>query len=225
MRGEDPLRRWIPMTRYLMPIALLCVVMLPACAGPPSIDSVMQRGDRAFARGDYGMAVVNYEDVTDRFPGDWEAQYKLGLSLLHLGQYTQARRSLEIAHTRQPYHQGVVDGLAEALYKQGNTEQLYAFLRAQIEESQSVNACLRMARYCLELNDPDSAKWAIDTAVEWDRGRTAEPQLLAADLAERLGDSEEVLRHLRDGYRNDPYNARINERLRDYGEVPGPTMP
>jgi Tfp pilus assembly protein PilF len=74
------------------------------------------------------------------------------------------------------------------------------------------------------MNDPDSAQVAIRTAIELDDGRSVEPYLVAADLAERLGDLDLAVRRLRQAYGIDSRNDRVRERLRDLGEIPGPTL-
>ena len=53
---------------------------------------------------------------------------------------------------------------------------------------------------------------------------TAEPYLLAADLAEQLGDDDTAIRRLRQAYGLEPGNEEIRNRLRAHGEVPGPTI-
>ena len=45
-----------------------------------------------------------------------------------------------------------------------------------------------------------------------------------ADLAERLGDTDLALRRLRQAYGIEAENAVIADRLREYGEIPGPTV-
>ena len=76
----------------------------------------------------------------------------------------------------------------------------------------------------MALNDPDSAQVALETAIAVDEGKTVEPYLQAAAFAQRLGDLEMALRRLRQAYGINPYDERVKQRLRELGEVPGPTI-
>ncbi|MBT8484255.1 MAG: tetratricopeptide repeat protein [Phycisphaerales bacterium] len=207
-------------------VVLTCLMFIAGgCATQRPVTDVMASGDRALSRGDYAGAVAEFEEVTNRYPGDWRAQYKLGLALIELGDYTPARRALEIAHTRRPQENAIVEALAEAMFRQGNHEQLYAFLQQRVDKTQSVDSCLRLARYCIAIDDPDSAQHAIDLAMEWDGGRTAEPFIVAAELAQHVGDEARAMQLLQSGYEVNPHDRRIGQRLRALGMVPGPTMP
>ena len=114
--------------------------------------------------------------------------------------------------------------MAEALFQQGEESRLFAFLRQRAESTQTPGAYLRLARYSLELSDPDSASVALEKAIAIDDGQTVEPYLAAASFAERLGDLETALRRLRQAYGIDHTDGRVRQRLKDLGEIPGPTL-
>jgi tetratricopeptide (TPR) repeat protein len=205
-------------------MSVLAAVLLCACATQRPTPTVRESGDQRFDRGDYIGAAVEYEEIVARFPGDWEAQYRLGLCQMELGQLDQAERSLTIAHTRRRDNVAIVDALAEVLYRQGDEAQLFAFLRQRAEQTQNVGAYLRLAEYSIRLMDPDSATLAIETAIELSGAQMVEPYILAADLAEQLGDSRLAVLRLRQAYGMAPHDERIASRLRALGEVPGPTI-
>lgn len=205
-------------------LILLVIIMMTGCATQRPVETVRERGDWHYKRGEYAAASVEYSEVAERYPGDWPAQHQLGLCLIETGDYTDARRALEIAHDRRPNDPVIADSLAEAMYRQHDEAHLYAFLREQAEKRADARAYLRLGMYSARLNDPDAAKVAIDTAIMLDNGQSVTPYLAAADLAERLGDLDEAVRRLRQAYGIDPYSDRINERLRALGEVPGPTL-
>lgn len=188
------------------------------------IDSIRTQGDSLFKQGDYAEAADAYAQITDRYPGDWEGQYRLGLCRLELGEAFAARRALEIAHSRRPSDSKIADALAEAMYQEGDETGLFAFLRERAESMQSVEAYRRLARFSIELSDPDSARVALETAIRLDGARTVEPYLDAAGFAERLGDVDQALYRLRQAYRINPRDQRVQRRLRALGEVPGPTI-
>ena len=205
-------------------MSVLAAVILCACAAQRPTPTVRESGDLRLKRGDYIGAAVEYQEIVARFPGDWEAQYKLGLCQMELGQLDQAERSLTIAHTRRRDSADIADALAEVLYRQGDEAQLFAFLRRRAEATQSVDAYLRLAEYSIRLMDPDSAMVAIETAIELSGGEIVDPYILAADLAEQLGDTKLAVLRLRQAYGMAPNDERIANRLRALGEVPGPTI-
>lgn len=209
----------------LLSTMLGLTVVLTACAstGPP-VDVLRDRGDSHFKRGAYAKAVVEYQEIAYRYPGDWEAQYRLGVCRNKLGEFAAAKQALEIALTRRPDNAEIADALAEALHERGTRAELFAFLKMRAESTGSVNDYLRLAHYSLELSDPDSARWAIDRAIELDAGNNVEPYLAAADLADRVGDLERKRYRLRQAYGIDPSDHRVAGALRDLGEVPGPSI-
>lgn len=202
--------------------AALLGTMLGGCAtGRTPIESLREQGDWEFKRGHYADAALQYQQIVDRYPGDWEGQYQLGLSRLAMNEPTPARQALEIAHTRRPHDEDISDALAKALHAAGSEAQLFAFLRERTEVDATMRSYLRLARYSTEIGDPDSARAALDHAIEMDGGNRVEPYLAAAELAEQVGDREEAVRRLRQACWIDPRDKRVAQRLRDLGEVPG----
>ncbi|MHC4430117.1 MAG: tetratricopeptide repeat protein [Planctomycetota bacterium] len=165
-----------------------------------------------------------YTEAIDRQPGNWQAHYQLGLCLLEIEKPTDARRQFEVAHTLRPRDEEIIEGLAQAMLAQGDETGLYMFLKEQAENSQTAGAYVRLARYSMLLNDPDSAQSAVETAIVIDDPPTVEPYLEAAAIAQRIGDLDLALRRLRQAYGIDPRDRRVQERLRELGEVPGPTI-
>ncbi len=203
-----------------------CVTMLlsAGCATQRPVDDIRASGDLHLKYGRYDQAASEFSEIVARYPGDWEAQYKLGLARMALGDTTSARRALEIAHTRKPYNEDVADALAEAMYAQQDYNRLFAFLRERAEATKTAQAYMRLARYAMDTNDADTARWAYNQAIEVDAGASVEPYLQAAAFYERVGDIEGAVTRLRQAYGIDPYDTRISDRLRALGEIPGPTI-
>ena len=199
------------------------VVLLSGCGQRP-IETIRDRGDFLYDHGDYAAAAAEYDQIVERYPGDWRAQYQLGRCRLALDDPTGARQALEVAYTNNPGNADVVDALAEAMFRLGEQERLFEFLQKRADATRSVRAWLRLARYSAELGDADTAQTAYETAIALDEGRTTEPYLEAAEFAQAIGDVDEALRRLRQAYSIDPRDSRVNQRLRDLGEVPGPTI-
>ena len=210
------------MRRLLVQVILLSGAVLTACQRP--VHTIRESADFSFDHGDYDTAATEYAEIADRYPGDWRAQYRLGLCLLEIDELARARDALEVAHSHRPRDPGIANALAEAMYQQGDESRLFAFLRQRARSMQSPAAYLLLARYALEMGDPDSAQVALETAIVLDDGQTVDPYLAAASFAERLGDLETALRRLRQAYSIDQADARVIQRLKDLGEIPGPTI-
>lgn len=217
------------MKRLVLPSLLMIMAMalasvLPGCQTQRPADQIMERGDHLYSRGEYAAAADEYEIVAQRYPGSWQAQYRLGLALTELGRYDEARRALEIAQARRRTDPEVADALAEVMFRQGDTENLFIFLRDQADRRGTVRDYLRLGHYAAEMGDPDTALTAIEFAIEIDAGESVDPYLAAADLAERVGDRQAALRRLCQAYGIDPNDRLVSERIRGFGEVPGPTL-
>jgi tetratricopeptide (TPR) repeat protein len=211
--------RPLPLLASLLAAAILC-----SCTTKTPTDKLREQGAFHFKRAEYPAAAGKYQQIVDRYPGDWQGQYYLGVCLTEMGQLVEARKALEVAHTRMPDDDDVAGALAEVMYQQGDVENLFAMLRNRARTTQLPSDYLRLARYSLEMNDPDSARLAVDTAIQLDEGQNVEPYLAASDLAERLGDLELAVKRLRQAYGIDPHDERVTERLKALGEVPGPTI-
>ena len=208
-------------TAALMMISSL--VLLSGCAQRP-IETIRGNGDFLYDHGDYVAAAEEYGAIVELYPGDWRALYQLGRCRLVLDDPTGARQVLEVAYTNHPGDADIADALAESMFQIGDEERLFEFLRQCADSGQSVRAWLRLARYSSELGDADTAQAAYETAIAIDEGRTTEPYLEAAEFAQAIGDVDEALRRLRQAYYINPRDSRVNQRLRDLGEVPGPTI-
>jgi len=213
-----------PMLAVLLLSAIGAALPLAACAKQPAAEGLTERADHAYKFERYEEAEGYYGQVVDRYPGDWESQYKLGLTQLRLDRPAEARRSLEVALTRRPKDERIADALAEAIYRTGDENDLYTFLRGRAQERQTVHAHMRFARYAIDLGDPDSATLAVDTAIQIDNGATADPYLLAARIARDIGELDLAVRRLRQAYFIEPEREETREQLIALGEVPGPTV-
>lgn len=198
--------------------------LLIGCAGQRPVSELRTDADRAFERANWSEAATDYRAIVERYPGDWEAQYRLGRSLLALDRLPEARQALEVAHTRRPQSHDVADALAEVMLRQGDENHLFAFLRSRAGSGRSVRDQMRLARYAEAMSDYDTARVAYLAAIEFDDGRSVEPYLADAAFAERLGDLELAVRRLRQAYAVDPRDDRVLHGLREFGEIPGPTL-
>ncbi len=206
----------------LLPVLVVALVQVGCGARP--IESVRDRADFQFDHQQYPEAASEYTEIVDRDPGDWQAQYRLGLCELELGNADRARTALEIAYANRPDNREVVDALAEAMLRQPDEPALFELLTQRTRTQQTVYAWMRLGRYAAELGDADTALAGFETAIEIDAGRTVEPYVQSALFSRQLGDLDAALRRLRQAYTIDPEDPRVDKQLRELGEVPGPTL-
>ena len=216
----------------VLSITILAAALATGCAGPTPASTLRAKGDHSFKLGAYDDAASNYREIAARYPGDWRAQMQLGLCELELGHYGAARSALQIALDHQPTNEAIADALAETLFLRGDHDQLFAFLRSRAEDTQNARDWLRLGRYAMKTSDPDYARIAIETAIAVDLDPSGdpnavpsiEPYLEAANLAEELGNLDVAIRRLRQAYGLAPDNAMIADRLRNVGQIPGPSI-
>jgi len=201
-----------------------CVMLTITGCGQPSNSFLMERGDYAMWQGRWADATNDYREAAEMHPGDWRAQFGYGQCLLKIDEPQLASHALTIAETLRPTNTAVADMLAESLLRSGYNDQLYSFLHRRAQKYQTVHAWTRMAEYTMELDDPDSATNAINTAIAICNGTDVAPYMVAASIAERLGDDSLAITRWQEAWHIDPDNEYIETALRSYGEVPGPTM-
>jgi Flp pilus assembly protein TadD len=205
-------------------VAVAAIGGLVGCMKGKSSEQLLADGEYAYRYGRYEEAAGDFRQVLDRYPGDVQANIGYARTQIALGNLDAARSALETAAASKPEDFQISLLLAEVLFKQGDTTRLYQLLRDRAIEQRRPEAWIVMARYSLELDDPDTAQAAVVSALEISDDSSPEPYLLAAELAERVGDQKEALRRLRQAYGLAPNDPRIEAMLREYGEVPGPTI-
>ena len=91
----------------VLSISLLAAALATGCAGPTPANTLRAKGDHSYKLGAYDDAATNYREIAQRYPGDWRAQYQLGLCELELGHYGAARSALQIALDHQPHDETI----------------------------------------------------------------------------------------------------------------------
>ncbi len=190
----------------------------------PSNKALLERGNYAMWQERWSDASTNFTKATMQHPGDWEAQYKLGQCQMEMGEPQLASQSLAIAEALKPENDEIADLYAKSLLQSGEQDKLFSFLHTRATKQHSVRAWTRFAEYAMDLDDPDSATNAINTAIALGDGTDTRPYIIAATLAERLGDNQRAVSIWQKAWSIDPYNENIANALRSHGEIPGPTM-
>lgn len=204
-------------------LAALAATAATACNGPRAIHMVEASGQHAYKHGDYEKAANEFAEVVERRPGNWQARLNLAKALLELGHPAAARENLEVAFAVKPENEQILNLLAEAMLASGDVGAMTVELRQRAQTRNSVGDWMRLGIFLQKAGDFDEAEQALLTAARLDAGRSVEPQMALASLYREAGDEEEALTRLRMALYIDPANERVQEAIRSYGQIPGPT--
>jgi tetratricopeptide (TPR) repeat protein len=220
--------RLVRVTTILRALAAPAALLLAACQGPPPTDSTVQKADFLLKHDRCQEAADMIRPVVEANPGSWGAQYAFGRAMVCLGDLKEGRHALEVAVARNPNDLDVVFALADCMERQNDIPQIYLLLRNTGAELRSPEAYCRLATIAEKTNDLDSAKQALESAIEFDQGyditKSTEPYWRMAMLQEKLGNEDEALRRLRQAYGINPEDPRVREALQQRGQVLGPTL-
>ena len=210
---------------YSLVLVLLCTLFLTIVGcGQPSNTTLLEQGNYAMWQNRWSDAANSFTKATSQHPGDWEAQYKLGKCYLEMGEPQRASQSLAVAESLRPNDIEVSDLYAESLLLSGERDLLFTYLFERAKRVESARAWMVFAEYTMEIDDPDSAITAINTAIKLSDGTDARPHVIAAAFAERLGDDTLAVTRWEEAWIIEPTNEDISNALRAHGVVPGPTM-
>jgi tetratricopeptide (TPR) repeat protein len=197
---------------------------LAGCNSPRPLIDIRADADEAFEAGQYDAALADYLLYVDRSPGDAAVQARLAETFLATNQPERAVEHAWRAYDLNPASDPIIETLALSMHKAEQSGELFQFLKEQTNTRGRVEDFLRLGRYSTDAGDADSAELAFKTAAELDKGRSLAPQLALAHFYRHIGDKEAELARLRMALYLDPINAEVNARLRELGEIPGPTL-
>ena len=212
------------LTRLVILAAFSVTLLAGGCAKQRTLPKVRLDGDRALERQNFDKAQTDYAEAVARDPGDYRHRVGLGRAFMGQGQYDEAREQFELAYATRPDDPEVLELLADSMLAAGDNAALYDLLHTRAEARQTAEAWFLLGRYMVQAGDIDVAERALLTAARMDNGQTAEVQLALADFYESVGDREKALERLRMALYLDPQNEALMLRIREYGEVPGPSF-
>ena len=188
-------------TVWALLMALGPGLMLGGCEAGPSLRAMRTQGDRALEQRNYAEAVDWYEQYVQRRPIEPEVRYRLGTAYLGLKKPVKAREEF-------------LQGLE-------NDDDV---LRRHARNTRQPKDYILFGKFASIVGDPDTAEVAFSEAALLDQGRSVEPQLALADFYGSLGDTGREIERLRMVLFIDVTNEAANARLRELGEVPGPSI-
>lgn len=208
-------------------LAILLAPLLAAaagCAAQRQLPMVRAAGNEAYWDGDYTRAFENYQEYVDRKPEDVQGRVDLGRTLLAMGRASEAREHLIVAYDREPQHPDLADLLARAMVEAGEPDRAEVFLSRRARDIGRWEDYMLLGRYNTLIGKPDEARVALVTAARLAGAERVEPQLALASLYRSVGDRPREIERLRMALWIQPENPAIATRLRELGEVPGPTL-
>ena len=185
---------------------------------------LMRDGDHEFEWGRYESAAERYLRILEREPGDPRALEMYGRCMLALDQPKQAVDAFTGAVARRPGDRELLVLLATASFESGDVDEAFDLLRTWALDNTDAKAWIVLAEFAGRAEDPDTARDAVIRSIEIDPTGGPEAYLVSADLERGLGENGEALRRLRQAYGLAPGDPAIEDRLRAFGEVPGPTL-
>lgn len=200
--------------------SLAAAVLLSGCAASSAsrpMVAAKKEADFAFEHGDFAKAAPAYLEILERAPGDWEVEYRYGVSLAELGNLREARTHCETAQAANPASEEVAAGLAQVYYRLGEKQKLVQLLQDRGNLQRSLPSFMLLAEYGLKMDDPDTASMAVNGAILLAEGDSYEPYLKAVEVAERLGDTKLAARRLRQAYTIAPKSPAVAAKLSEYG--------
>lgn len=216
------------MRRMMSGVAVGMLVWLTAglagCADQRPVWKIRADADLAYESKKYEAALADYQSYVDIKPNDPSGQHALGRTYLALQQPKPAREHLQIAYDVVPNNAQYIESYAEALYESKEPESLMTFLTRVAGERGTVDDYLRLGRYAGKIGHADEALVALTTAARLDQGRTLEPQLALADFYRSVNDRPNQVRRLRNAMYLAPGDEGVLQRVRDVGEIPGPSF-
>ena len=204
-------------------VVLACLA-LPGCAKERSAGEIRESANNAFARGDYALALAEWEEYARVHPVPLASDLGRGRTLLAMERSGEAVIPLERVYRDDPQNEEKLELLIQAMYNAGDHERLINLLRDRTRQPGTVEEFLRLGQYAQEIGDPDEAERALLSAARVDRGSTMEPQLKLAEFYHGIGDEERALERYAMALWFDYTNPQVAERIRALGETPGRTF-
>jgi tetratricopeptide (TPR) repeat protein len=206
--------------------AIITLAILAGCSGTGQrpLHIVKERAAAYAEAKQYELAVENYAEYVERKPDDVPARFAYGKALMKAEQPKEAREQFKVVSDVMPDNDTYMNALAEALYASGETDELTQMLDRFARERGTQGDFLRKGMYAGKLGNVDEAQESLLTAATMDAGRSVEPQLALADLYRSVGDKPNEIRRLRMALYLDPMNVEVQKRVKELGEIPGPTF-
>ena len=226
--GDAPIIQPMPSTPKNTAVIVLALgfacLALSGCAKERSAGEIRESANNAYARGDYELALAEWEAYARVYPVPLASDIGRGKALLALERPGEAIIPLERVYRDDPLDDEKLELLIQAFYGAGEHERLINLLRDRTRQPGTVEEYLRLGQYADAIGDPDEAERAFLSAARVDRGQSIEPQLKLAEFYDGRNRTEQALERYAMALWFDYTNPLVAERIRALGETPGRTF-
>ena len=216
-----------PTPRLALVVTLLAGALTGCAANENQARPVwisVERGNEAFADGDYALAQTFFRDAVDTYPGEPDARIGLAKTQLELGDAASARENMEMAFAARPQSDEVIDLLARTMVASGDAPAVIALLEPRTRESTDWADWHRYGKYIAMAGDADTGEAALLKAAQLSQGGQIEPHLDLGNLYASIGDADAALDRYRMALWVDFRDERAQEAIRGLGQIPGPSF-
>jgi tetratricopeptide (TPR) repeat protein len=207
-----------------MVVGVVLAAGLVACSSTRPLPLVKREAEHALSFRNYDKAAADFGEYLNRKPDANDVRVNLGKAQLGLGNARDAAANFATALDVDPQNDEILELYTRALWEAGEKEQLQAFLARAASERGRASDYLRIADYSQRLGLPDESLTALITAAKIDGGRSVDVQLAIADFYKGVGKRSEMVKRLRMAYFLQPENPEVLARIREAGEISGPTF-
>lgn len=203
---------------------LIFALLVNGCTSTNTL--LRKQGIDAYHVEDMEGADERFSQAISQDPTDWKSLYYLGKIRLKQRRSLDAQLLLEKAFELRHHNSEtpeILDAMAEALSRQGQAVALTELLDKAVQDYGTSRDYARKGKFLQQLGDVDGAKLAYRKAAFFAPVGDVGPFLALADFYESISDTANAVTSLRHAYAVTPGDPHLNDRLRRYGIVPGPT--
>ncbi len=203
-----------------VPVCVLLLVTLGACRerqlaySPllPEVQALMARAEQAFAQQQFSRAIALADSAEALQPEHPDILFFKGRVYTHMRLLDEADSLYRLVARRVPDYPGVWHNLANNAARRGQFREAIALFQRELEYHPGAFSWRGIGRAYAELGRPDSAQFALETALRYD-STYAEAWLDLADLYEKEGRYEEALQAARRAWELAPRSLVARYRL------------
>jgi len=189
-----------------------------------ALNELQNHAGYAEQQGDDATALELWREYVDRRPHEAMARYRLGQVLLRTGEAGEASEHFRVAHDLKPGRLDYLEALAESLHQSGQRETMFQLLQDTMSEGGLAAGRMRYARFAMRAGLVDEAEESLRIAAAVEGTGSDAPYRMLADLARQTGDPDAEIEAWRTVLWFDATDAEANNRLRDLGVIPGPSL-
>ncbi|MBL9150095.1 MAG: tetratricopeptide repeat protein [Phycisphaerae bacterium] len=204
--------------RSIILVGAAAVTLLVSACGPRGVDQARKDGDFNYEYGRYAEASTAYLEIIDRYPGDWEAEYRYGMCLVKLGNPKEARTHIETAADANPSSREVAFALADVYASLDERARMTDLLRSRALRLSETESWVKLAELGRQLNDLDLEELAVVNGLRMRGEGQWQMYVYDAKRADAAGNAELAMRRLRQAYYLNPYSPIVTTMLRERGE-------